>query len=121
MGDIDWKFLFTSFEGRINRQLWWTGIGVIFGGSVIARMIFGNHGIIPIVLGIIFLITGLALHIKRCHDRDKSGWWCLLLIVPLVGVIWAIVELGILEGVRGPNEYGPDPLGRRRGTGDASL
>lgn len=101
MGDIDWKFLFTSFEGRINRQLWWIGIGVILAASITASMIFGNKGIIPLALGIIFLIGGLALHIKRCHDRDKSGWWCLILIIPLVGTIWAIVDLGILEGVRG--------------------
>jgi uncharacterized membrane protein YhaH (DUF805 family) len=50
------------------------------------------------------------LHIKRCHDRGKSAWWCLLLIIPIVGLIWAIVDLGILAGTQGANEYGPDPL-----------
>jgi len=31
--------------------------------------------------------------------------------VPFVGLIWAIIDLGILPGTVGPNEYGPDPLG----------
>ena len=41
----------------------------------------------------------LALYAKRWHDRDKSGWWSLIGLVPIIGAIWLIVELGILEGV----------------------
>jgi len=54
----------------------------------------------------------LCVHIKRCHDRDQSGWWVLLLLIPVIGFIWAIINLGILEGTRGPNRFGPDPLGQ---------
>ena len=109
MDAIDWKFLFTSYEGRINRQLWWIGVGIIFAVSVIANFLIGSEGFIQLILGILLLLAGLALHIKRCHDRDKSGWWCLLLLIPVVGFIWAVVDLGILEGTNGPNSYGPRP------------
>jgi uncharacterized membrane protein YhaH (DUF805 family) len=46
---------------------------------------------------------------KRCHDRGKSGWMSLIALIPLAGAIWALVDLGILAGQLGPNEYGPDP------------
>ena len=52
----------------------------------------------------------LAVYAKRWHDRDKSGWWTLIGLVPFIGAIWLLVECGILEGTRGPNSYGPDPL-----------
>jgi uncharacterized membrane protein YhaH (DUF805 family) len=32
------------------------------------------------------------------------------MLVPLIGPIWFLVECGILEGARGANQYGPDPL-----------
>jgi len=52
----------------------------------------------------------LMFGVKRCHDRDKSGWWILLSVVPVIGWIWAIIELGCLKGADGPDRYGPDPL-----------
>ena len=111
MQNIDFAYLFTSAEGRINRKPWWIGVGILFVANLIAYMLFGAEGLISIIVSIIILVAGIMLHIKRCHDRDKSGWWCLLLIIPFVGLIWAIVDLGILEGTRGQNRFGPDPLG----------
>ncbi len=84
------------------------------------------------------IISGIAVGIKRLHDRNKSGWWLLLfylvpLLLNLVGIyvlgderrrlnsgprccvsfainIWALVELGCLRGTIGGNQYGGDPL-----------
>ena len=61
-------------------------------------------------MGLASIYLALALYAKRWHDRDKSGWWSLIGLVPFIGAIWILVELGILEGTRGPNQYGPDPL-----------
>ena len=49
---------------------------------------------------------------KRCHDRGKSAWWLLLLLVPVVGFIWWLIDLAILPGQPGENQYGPDPHAR---------
>lgn len=65
--------------------------------------------IILIVGYILILWASLAIMVKRCHDRGQSGWWVLLTLIPLVGFIWWLVNLGILEGEEGPNKYGPDP------------
>ena len=76
-----------------------------------STLLFGHDGLVQFIIGILMMIGGIMLHIKRCHDRGKSGWWCLLLLVPFVGLVWAIIDLGILPGTVGANEYGPDPLG----------
>ena len=67
--------------------------------------------LIPIlILVLVFIYPGLAVYTKRWHDRNKSGWWSLIVLVPIVGSIWMLIELGILRGTDGDNRYGPDPL-----------
>ena len=69
-------------------------------------------GFIGYGLGVLLsLWMGLAIHLKRLHDRGKSGWWVLIALIPLAGFIWMIIDLGILEGQAGANKYGPDPRG----------
>lgn len=111
MGNVDLAYLFTSVEGRINRQQWWIGIGILIAIWLISAILLGRDGLIPLIIGILIWLAGIMLHIKRCHDRDKSGWWCLLLLIPFVNFIWAIIDLGILPGTIGANKYGADPLG----------
>lgn len=116
---MDWKYLLTSFDGRINRAKFWAGIGVLFVASVIANLLdamlglrVGEHGVgvLAIICSIASIYFALAIYAKRWHDRDKSGWWSLIALVPVIGAVWMLVELGILEGTRGANQYGPDPL-----------
>ena len=110
MDNVDFKYLFTSAEGRIARQQWWIGVGILFAVSLVSTSLFGSDGVFSFIISILMLVAGIMLHIKRCHDRDKSGWWCLLLFIPVVGLIWAIIDLGILPGTEGANQYGPDPV-----------
>lgn len=50
-----------------------------------------------------------AATVKRYHDRDKSGWWTFIVLIPLIGQIWQFVELAFFPGTSGPNRYGyPD-------------
>jgi len=107
-------------------------------GADILRVILSfGIGILLVILLVLvpMIVSGFAIGIKRLHDRDQSGWWILLfyfgpavasalaqrsdsgslvLVLSLVSIgiwIWAIVVLGFLRGTRGPNRYGPDPLG----------
>lgn len=118
---MDWKYLLTSFDGRINRAKFWAAIGVFIGAAVVAAVIDsllgtrtqvagGGLGIVGMIVSLASVFFALAVYAKRWHDRDKSGWWTLIVLVPLIGAIWLIVELGMLEGNRGANRYGPDPL-----------
>ncbi len=132
---MDWKYLFTSFEGRINRKPFWLSLLALFVvewilmlvlGLVLGTSMMGNvdpnmapdqaaamatKGMIPIIIvSLVFLYPALAIYAKRWHDRGKSGWWTLIGLVPVIGGIWLLVELGFLRGTEGPNQYGNDPL-----------
>lgn len=48
---------------------------------------------------------------RRFHDRGKSGWMALVALIPYIGGLWIIIECGLLEGTKGPNQYGPEPIG----------
>lgn len=111
MDKIDFGYLFTSIDGRINRQKWWMGVGLLFLAWIVSSVLFGQDGFIAFAIAVLLLFAGICLHVKRCHDRDQSGWWCLLLLIPVVGFFWAVINLGILEGTPGANRFGPDPLG----------
>jgi len=121
---MDIMHLLLSFQGRTRRLHWWLAgisVGVVIGivVSVLMPMSGIREGapnpIFMILLGIIYLVDiwiGLALGAKRCHDRDKSAWWLVLFYcVPVIGWIWALVELGFLDGTQGPNRFGPSPKG----------
>jgi uncharacterized membrane protein YhaH (DUF805 family) len=63
------------------------------------------------VLAIAFiaiLIPSLAVQVRRFHDQNRSGWWVLLGFVPYIGSLVVLVFM-LIEGTKGPNDYGPDP------------
>jgi uncharacterized membrane protein YhaH (DUF805 family) len=65
------------------------------------------------------LWASLAITVKRYHDRNKLGGWILIGIIPYVGWIWMIIELGFLKGTVGPNQFGTDPLESKLGSIEA--
>lgn len=129
--------LFFSFDGRINRAKWWLGLLALFVVQTVLWMILGSFfglsamgnldpndaaaaeammsqlSAMMVPMGILILVMlypSLAVYTKRWHDRNKSGWWSLIMFIPIVGAIWVLVELGIMRGTDGENRYGPDPL-----------
>jgi len=63
-----------------------------------------------IMIGLIW--PSLAVQTKRWHDRNKSGWWNLIGLAPIVGPLWAFIELGFLKGTPGANRYDLRPVPR---------
>ena len=61
-------------------------------------------------MSVILFLPSLAMGVRRLHDTDRSGWWWLIVFIPFVGIIVLIV-FWCFEGTRGPNRFGPDPLG----------
>jgi len=103
--------LFFSAAGRVARGRYWliTVAGSLLGVTLFLIGGLSDHpGAYVAYVAIIWPMMMVA--VKRYHDRGKSGVWLLIVLIPFVGAIWQLVELGFLRGVRGPNEYGPDPL-----------
>ena len=114
--------LLWSFEGRISRGEFWLGILLTFvpliAIEVAIRVLSAVPGVeflfgVGFVIAIVGLVALLAVYAKRFHDRGGSGWWSLLLLVPILQ-IWALIECGFLKGMDEPNAYGPVPKGLTR-------
>ena len=112
------KKLWFSFEGRINRQKYWVPgtlllLAVFTPLLVVVGLLAGSMPEVAAVAGIVLYIplvwASLALSAKRLHDRNRSAWFMLLFLVPLVG-LWPMVEIYFLPGTQGPNRFGEDPL-----------
>lgn len=114
------KWALLSFEGRMRRRDYWLySIPVLVmvmptffyqGGNVVLDAL-------ALAISLFAIYASVALNIKRLKDRNKSPWWIIVTFLPVVGPIFALVELGILDGTPGPNQYGPDPKGRGKTPG----
>lgn len=119
--------LFLSMEGRIGRGKFWLGLLGIILGYIVLSVILGFLGMMSVDpetgmpmgagywIGVVIMLAvmiwpSICIYAKRFHDRDKSGWWMLIGLVPIVGGIWLLVECGLLQGTDGPNRFGPDPV-----------
>lgn len=115
---------YADFAGRSRRKEYWMFallqlivygvLGVIFGiGAAIS-----NRGemsalaiIALVVMGLVALaliVPNIAVSVRRFHDQGKSGWFYLLALIPYVGG-FAVMIFMLLDGMQGPNQYGPDP------------
>jgi len=115
MDGIDWGSLLFSFEGRINRGKFWLGVVIIWVvigalAAVTYAVDSSSFLVVYYIVAIAAIWPSLAIYVKRWHDRGKSGWWVLIVFVPIIGYLWLLIECGFLAGDDGPNEYGPDPL-----------
>jgi len=111
---MNWQQFLFSFRGRVSRQQFWLMFLLSLPFITAASVVNGDFERVTAWPGCLFLLPilwpGLAVSVKRWHDRDKSGWWYLINFIPLVGAIWALVENGFLKGTTGQNRFGPDPL-----------
>jgi uncharacterized membrane protein YhaH (DUF805 family) len=107
---VDWYFgplkKYAEFSGRASRKEYWLfALGQFVIGFLLALLI----PVLYFVFLLGTLVPILAVWVRRLHDTNRSGWWCFIVLVPLVGNIAMFVFL-VLEGTSGDNDYGPNPL-----------
>jgi len=137
---MNWMLLpykrYFDFNGRSRRQEYWmfTLLGVLVTLACSIFMVAGGLSLASgdvepefgatfflgaVVLGLFVLasvLPGIAVTVRRLHDRDMSGWWYLAAIVigtvPYIGFLASIAlfVVMVLPGTPGPNRFGPDPL-----------
>ena len=112
---------FATFSGRASRPEFWYFWLTCFLVNFIFNMIVQLVGQESAVSNIVAIVQGLfslaviipyiAVAVRRLHDTNRTGWWCLLLLVPVIG--W-IILLIFLAGAPTPgtNMYGPQPRSR---------
>jgi uncharacterized membrane protein YhaH (DUF805 family) len=104
---------YTLFTGRARRSEYWyfvlvsVGIAVVLGvvDSVLRSLI--GIGPLGMIYGLAVLVPSIAVAIRRLHDTDRSGWWVLLGLVPLVGLV--LIYFLAQDSMASTNRYGQNP------------
>lgn len=102
---------YAEFSGRASRSEFWMFFLIHFIILVVLAILaarFSFFNLIYLVYALGTLVPYLAAAARRLHDTDKSGWFLLIGLIPLVGGIILIVLLA-LPGSDGDNRYGSPP------------
>jgi uncharacterized membrane protein YhaH (DUF805 family) len=96
---------YANFNGRAARpEFWWFMLA-----SVIVAFVLGlfNMNMLALLFNLAVLVPSLAVGARRLHDIGKSGWFQLLVLIPLLG--WILLIYWFAQPTTGPNEFGEGP------------
>lgn len=115
---VDGMLRYFEFSGRSTRRQYWLFWLIALVLSILA--LIGDHqlwgywptaydelGPLAAFVGIIHIVPGFTVTVRRLHDLDRSGWWYLIQLVPLLGAL--LMLYWMVCPPRDPNRFGPDP------------
>ena len=112
---------YCNFEGRAPRsEYWWFALFAVlleivtsvldgFLGTYTVTSSGKMIGFINLIFLLAILLPSIAVAVRRLHDTDRSGWFYLLIFIPIIGSIILIIFF-IQQGTNGRNRFGDDPL-----------
>ena len=112
---------YADFKGRARRKEYWMWT-LYYTVILLFAMVLDNalglnfellgqnlgYGWLYVTIGITHLVPGLGIVVRRLHDVGKSGWFYLIILIPLIGFIWILV-LFCTEGDKEDNKWGSNP------------
>ena len=108
---------YAVFGGRSRRKEYWYFVLFSLIVSLVLSAVdallgtFGsasNVGLLGGIYGLAIIIPTIAVSVRRLHDIDRTGWWVLISLVPVIGTIVLLV-FAVLDGTPGENRFGPNP------------
>jgi uncharacterized membrane protein YhaH (DUF805 family) len=108
---------YAEFNGRARRKEYW--FFILFNLIIscvlsVVDVFLGTYsaaagvGILTGLYGLAVLLPGIGVTIRRLHDTGRSGWWTLIILVPLVGWIVILIFM-LIDSQPATNAYGPNP------------
>jgi uncharacterized membrane protein YhaH (DUF805 family) len=101
-----------SFKSRLARApFWWCCLGLWAAFAILFVFLEASLGRPATwILYPPFSWMLCALIVKRLHDRGNSAASLLWVLLPVLGPLWLVFNLGFRKGTDGDNHYGPDTL-----------
>ena len=102
----NFKRIYFSWQGRICRKTYW-----IFSIPLAIIAFLSEWGIashndnISLLILLAIFYPAMMINIKRAHDRNRTGWFSLVLLIPIIS-LWPLIEFGFLKGDDVDNKYG---------------
>jgi uncharacterized membrane protein YhaH (DUF805 family) len=108
---------YAVFDGRAQRKEYW--LFVLFNLIIAVVLSFVDRmtgtysadygmGALGAAYALAVLLPGIGVSVRRLHDTDRSGWWLLIVFIPILGALVLLVFM-ILDGTPGTNRFGPNP------------
>ncbi len=92
---------YADFNGRATRpEFWWWFLFILLAGMAISIV---SH-MLSMLFSLGTLLPSLAVCARRLHDTDRSGWWQLIGLIPVVG--WVVLIIWCVQEGREPNRFG---------------
>jgi uncharacterized membrane protein YhaH (DUF805 family) len=108
---------YAVFSGRARRKEYWffALFNIIF--TIAIAIIDGmvgtsdpetGMGMIGLIYALAVLLPSIAVTVRRLHDIGKSGWWMLIALIPLLGIIILLI-FAVMDSKPEENQYGINP------------
>ena len=110
---------YAVFSGRARRTEYWMfvlcNVIVMLLLGMVDKLIGGDNELISSIYSLAVLLPSLAVLLpslavaaRRLHDTDRSAWWLLLGLIPVIGTL-VLIYFMVCNGQQGPNRFGDDP------------
>ncbi|WP_204477422.1 DUF805 domain-containing protein [Aeromonas veronii] len=103
---------YAVFSGRARRTEYWMfvlcNVIVMLLVGMVDKLIGGDNELISSIYSLAVLLPSLAVAARRLHDTDRSAWWLLLGLIPIIGTL-VLIYFMVCNGQQGPNRFGDDP------------
>jgi uncharacterized membrane protein YhaH (DUF805 family) len=118
--DMNWYLevlkKYAVFQGRARRMEYWMftlfnvliTIALMIIGAILGISGDGGSNILSTLYSLAVLLPGLAVSVRRLHDTDRSGWWLLIGLIPLIGAIVLLIFM-VQDSQPNENQYGSNP------------
>lgn len=109
---------YATFSGRANRAQYWYFVLFYIVISIILALVdlflgtaedITDTGFFGGIFALASLIPTIAIATRRLHDIGRSGWWQLIILIPIIGFIVLVFFLAS-RGNEGENKYGAKPI-----------
>ena len=102
---------YIDVEGRAARsEYWWFQLFLLIVNAVTMFLDYTlGVGLLNLLATLAFLAPNITVGVRRLHDKDRSGWWLLIVLVPIIGILLLLYWF-VTRGTPGSNRFGPDPL-----------
>jgi uncharacterized membrane protein YhaH (DUF805 family) len=106
--------IFLSVKGRVSRRTFWLyGVLALLGLGLLLTLLLGIAGVeqryIETFVNLLLVWPAIAVSAKRWQDRNRSPWWVLVTLIPVIGWAWALIDNGFVQGNPGTNRFGERP------------
>jgi len=113
---MDWYLMalkkYADFKGRSQRKEYWMftlfNLLAFFVLSIVGSVLGDQAELLTGIYSLGVLLPSIAVTVRRLHDIGRSGWWALLMVVPVVGAL-VLVVFALQDSQPEANEYGPNP------------